>query len=161
MSNAYSTHLPVFETLFMAKRYSKILEFGMGFGSTPFLLNHCDSLTSIEMQSEQWFQNVYEKLNHETKWRSFLALGPFEFQKNNVINEKYDLVFVDGHGDSRPEVINSFFNKCDTIVTHDFETLSYRWDLIQQPSDYIRIVYTKLNPYTAIFTKDHTISELF
>ncbi|UCC20630.1 MAG: hypothetical protein JSV62_04900 [Promethearchaeota archaeon] len=157
----YTTHLPVFEKLFKQKSYSKILEFGLGFGSTPYLLKNCDSLTSIEMQSEDWYYKVYESLKNEKKWRSYVNIGPFDFMNNKVINESYDLVFVDGHGDSRPEVINYFFDKCDTILTHDFETAGYRWHLINQPSKYIRIVYDKLNPHTAIFTKNHLIKELF
>jgi len=159
--NEYSTHLPVFEKLFERKKYSKILEFGLGFGSTPFLLKNCDNLTSIEMQSEEWYNKIYDVFKEEKKWRSFLNLGPFEFLKNDVIDEVYNLVFVDGHGDSRPEVINYFFGKCDTIVTHDFETHSYRWHLVQKPNDYIKIVYDKLNPATAIFTRDMSLKDAF
>ena len=157
--NEYSTHIPVFEKLFEVKKYSKILEFGLGFGSTPFFLQNCDSLTSIEMQSAEWYQKVFEVYKNETKWKSYMAIGPYAFQDISSLNESYDLVFVDGHGDSRPEIINYFFDKCDTIVTHDFETPSYRWHLIQQPHNYKRIVYDRLNPFTAIFTKDPVVIE--
>jgi hypothetical protein len=89
-----------------------------------------------------------------------LSLGPFEYQNLDISNEKYDLVFVDGHGDSRPETVNYYFGKCDTIVAHDYETPSYRWDLIQQPESYIRVVYDKKNPFTVIFTKDESIKNV-
>lgn len=156
----YSTHLPVFEKLFGHKKYSKVLEFGLGFSSTPFLLKNCDNLTSIEMQSEEWYKKVNRELKDELNWRSYLALGPFEFEQIEVINESYDLIFVDGHLSSRPEIINRYFNKCDTIVTHDFEASIYRWNLIEIPFDYSKFVYTKLNPHTAIFTKDDGTKEM-
>lgn len=156
----YSTHIPIFEKLFQLKKYSKILELGLGFGSTPFLLKNCDTLTSVEMQSKEWYEKVFEALKSESKWNPQLALGPFAFQDLSAINEKYDLVFVDGHGDSRPEAINYFFDKCDTIVTHDFETSSYRWHLIQKPHHYEMIVYDSLNPFTAIFTKDPDVKNI-
>ena len=159
--NLYTTHLPVFEKIFSVKKISKILEFGLGFGSTPFLLDNCDHLTSIEMQSKDWYDKVYSELIHKKNWRSYLALGPFEFKNIDAINETYDLVFVDGHGDSRPEIINYFFGKCNTIITHDFETPGYRWNLIDQPEDYSRFVYTSLDPHTAVFTKDNDIKNIF
>jgi hypothetical protein len=84
--NQYSTHLPVFERLFGAKKYLKILEFGMGFGSTPFLLKNCESLTSVEMQSEKWYQDVCRELGGEKSWRHYLALGPFAFQGVEAVN---------------------------------------------------------------------------
>lgn len=159
--DAYSTHIPVFEKLFATKKFSRILEFGLGFGSTPFLLEHCDHLTSIEMQSKEWYEKVHLELKNNPKWESHVAIGPFEFQKLGIAEESYDLVFVDGHGDSRPEIINRFFGKCNTIVTHDFETASYRWHLIKKPSEYEEFVHTALNPYTAIFTKDQQVKDVF
>lgn len=157
--NQYSTHLPLFQKLFNIKKFSKILEFGLGFGSTPFLLQHCDHLTSIEMQSKDWYEKVYEEFKNEKKWNCHLSLGPFECYNLPVLNEKYDLVFVDGHGDSRPELVNKFFNKCDVIVAHDYETPSYRWNLINKPVEYSKYIYTELNPYTVIFTKDIDIKK--
>ena len=159
--DAYSTHIPVFEKLFATKKFSRILEFGLGFGSTPFLLEHCDHLTSIEMQSKEWYEKVHLELKNNPKWESHMAIGPYEFQRLGLAEESYDLVFVDGHGDSRPEIINRFFGKCNTIITHDFETESYRWYLIQQPQEYARYVYTNLNPYTALFTKDQDVRGAF
>ena len=157
--NEYSTHLPLFEKLFNIKKFPKILEFGLGFGSTPFLLKNCEHLTSIEMQSQTWYNIFYSELKDENKWNCHLSLGSFEFQKLSVINDKYDLIFVDGHGDSRPEIINLFFEKCDTIVAHDFETASYRWSTIKKPIEYELYVFTELNPYTAVFTKDFDVKK--
>lgn len=150
----YSSHLPVFKHLFQLKKFSRILEFGLGFGSTPFFLENCDFLTSIEMQSENFYKKVYEVLKDDLKWDPKLAIGPEKFHDCDISFESYDLVFVDGHGDSRPEVINHFFGKCSTIVTHDYETSSYRWHLIQKPNDYKIFVCNENEPYTAIFTKD-------
>ncbi len=157
----YSTHIPVFEKLFAVKNFPRILEFGLGFGSTPFLLQNCEHLTSVEMQSKDWYEKVYQSLKDNSKWEAHLAVGPNEFEKLGISDLGYDLVFVDGHGDSRPEVINRFFGKCSTIVTHDYETPSYRWHLIQKPKDYFEFVYSGIVPYTAVFTNDPVLIGAF
>lgn len=157
--NPYSTHLDLLYKIFKYKKINRVIEFGIGFHSTRLFSNMCDYILSVEMQSEEWFnkiRQIYEKPTH----KFVFAEGPFTFF-NDIVYEKYDLAFVDGHGDSRPEVINHMANFCSTIVTHDTEWPGYRWEQVQLPINYIRFDDNKNLPMTTLWTTDlHLIEKL-
>ena len=153
----YTTHIPAFRDIFAAREFDRILEFGLGHGSTPFLLENCSHLTSVEMQSEEWYERVVSSLGERKNWKPIMSIGPFGFLELPIFDQPYDLVFADGHGDSRPEVISKYSGLCDTIVTHDFETPSYRWNLINLDDSYKCFVYKALDPWTAVFTRDSSL----
>lgn len=158
----YGTHIPVLNEIFQFLEINNVLEFGMGNNSTPLLIKSCKGhVTSVEMQQQEWYETVVEQnLSNDDKWTPILALGSHEILSNtDVVNKHYDLVFVDGHGDSRPECINHFFGKTDIIVAHDVETPSYRWELVNTPPEYVMYYYGKENPATAVYSNNHQLIE--
>jgi hypothetical protein len=122
------SHLPVLDKIFKLVPVEFVLEFGMGFGSTPFFLDHGCSLTSVEMQNKEWYDKITQKFQ-SGKFNPILSLGPYSY-RNLTFKSYYDLIFVDGHGESRWAVINDFQTKTNLFVVHDTQEKSYQWDKI-------------------------------
>jgi predicted O-methyltransferase YrrM len=154
--DAYATHVPIMKFIFQERKFRKILEFGMGNNSTKLLFENCDELVSVEMQQQHWYDTMLKQNFAKNKnWKPVLCLGSHKiFENEEIMNKDYDLVFVDGHGDSRPECINHFLGKSKVIVAHDVETASYRWELVRIPSDYEVFYCNHLNPATAVYSSD-------
>ena len=155
--NGYGSHLPVFEEIFKIKEIKSLVEFGCGDFSTDYFIKNCPDVTSIEMQSQEWFDKIHNKFKDSSSWKGILCLGPFEFQ--NLSFKKIDLAFVDGHGDSRPEQINKIHPYTNIIVAHDTETYSYRWERIMFFREFHKFEYTELRPYTTVWSTDKTFIE--
>ena len=125
MLDPTATHLPVFKFLFAKYPYIKdVLEFECGLCSTPMFLENGCNVTSIEMQHESWYERVQELC---PKADVRLALGPMTWQ-TQPLKDRYDLIFVDGHGDSRPECMMWAKDHTNIIVAHDTEHPYYCWD---------------------------------
>lgn len=142
-----ATHLPVFEKLFKERKIYKVLEFGCGMFSTKFFTDQGCSVTSIEMQHEEWA----DKVRQETPANVILCLGPMDWQKLDL-DDSYDLIFVDGHGDSRPECLMWAKDKTNLIVAHDTEHPYYGWDRADM-SGFTKTVHDELSPWTTVWTR--------
>jgi hypothetical protein len=102
------------------------------------------------MQSQEW----YEKMKKQVAKNISLLYSPGPIGAIEIFDktqDSFDLVFVDGHGESRWKCINHSFDKTKLIVTHDFETASYNWNLVKMPDSWKCFVYNKLSPHTAIY----------
>ena len=155
--NNYSTHIPILEyVLNNIENKNTIFEYGMGFYSTPLLSEKVDKvLFSVEMQDENWYKQIKNSNKLKNNVELYCMLGKddaIEFFKNLQI--KFDLIFVDGHGESRWKCINEAFGKCDIIITHDTETSSYNWHLVNLPNDYIWLDIKTYNPWTSVITNN-------
>jgi predicted O-methyltransferase YrrM len=150
MNNPYSTHLPVLEFLFENLSINSVFEFGCGEFSTLFFAQKANKVISVEMQSEDWFWKIKQRIPDNVDL--FCQLGPTDaITTLNSSELNFDLIFVDGHGDSRPECINNSFLKTNLIVTHDVETPTYNWHLVSKPKDWNYYLYNKKNPHTGIY----------
>jgi len=149
--NPYETHLPVLDFIFNNIKINNVLEFGLGFGSTPYLNAKCSNLISVEHCVEWGEKFINLKYsNHE------VVIYP-EDNVEDILNRdniNYDLIFVDGSLHSRWRCINKSFNRTSIIVTHDTEMPDYKWGLIKLAEGYFRYDYIKLTPYTTIFTNN-------
>ena len=155
----YSTHLPLLSKISKLTQIKTCLEFGMGNYSTSFLLDNTEqSVTSIEMQSSEWFNIVKNKFGSNAKWNGILCLDP-----NAVFNlqylKHYDLVLVDGYGSNRPECANFSATFSDTIVVHDTEAVSvYGWDRIKLESiGYSSFIDKAQEPWTTVYSKNSNL----
>ena len=62
-TDLYSTHLPFLEKIFsLIEKPNLVIEFGMGNYSTNFCIQNSNKVESIEMQSKEWYDNMYEKV---------------------------------------------------------------------------------------------------
>ena len=156
--DGFGSHLKMFKLIFEYKEVNSMIEFGMGDFSTPFFIENVkEEIISIEMQQKSWYDKIHEQFSKSEKWTGISCIGRFDFMKLKIYKE-FDLAFVDGHGDSRPECINFISEFVPSIVVHDTETLSYRWNLIHLPGDYIRVDDIKSRPWTTLYTTDSKLA---
>jgi len=148
----FSTHLELLTAVCNFIKPKEVIEFGMGDYSTPLLFNNSSNLTSIEMQSESWYNMVNDKFTGNEKWNPILCLGDLDFM--NLTYTSYDLAFVDGHQESRPDCVNLISKYCNTIVSHDTEaTFVYRWNRVDLP-DFYTFEDRRNEPWTKVWTKN-------
>jgi hypothetical protein len=157
----FNTHLPVLEWLFSKYEINNVIEFGMGMGSTPFLLDRCKKLVSIEMQSQEWYENISTKFYDRKSFTPLFLEGPDKaVELFDGIND-IDLVFVDGHKETRWLLTNMAMERSKIVVTHDTESKLYEYEKISVPDGWHRADIKDLHPWTTIFIKDkHIIDEL-
>ena len=154
MLNDYSTHLPILQFVLDTNEKWKIFEYGMGMYSTTLFAEKADKLIAVEMQDENWFNKMSQcDFKNNTELRCMvgkdLAIDLFK-----SLDVKFDLVFVDGHGESRWKCINEAFDKCDIIIAHDTETLSYNWHYVNLPNNYFWLDIKVHNPWTSVITNN-------
>ena len=154
MEDAYATHLSFLEIIFKhTGKLNNIFEYGCGYNSTPYLIKNCNKLISIEMQSEEWFEKIKILPSSDVR----LMLGYQNYDYITKIGEKFDMVFVDGHGSTRPECINESIKlKIPYIVAHDTEEASYGWNRVYDSTDYKQYNYKKYKNWTTLWTTDQS-----
>lgn len=150
--SGWGAHLEVLKKIFLENKIKSVLEFGMGHFSTEFfLLNNCQ-VTSIEMQDQSWFIKMRDSIGKNINWNPLLILGAYKSLQKPIPENTFDLAFIDGHLDSRPDCINFCFGKVPIIVAHDFECPVYKWDRIEQPINYLKKVFNVGNTQVIVFT---------
>ncbi|MFW5794575.1 MAG: hypothetical protein ACOCV1_03720 [Bacillota bacterium] len=158
--NPFETHKPILQKIITDFNIKSILEFGMGNYSTKMFLEYCNEVVSIEMQDSNWYDVISEKYKDDKKLTALLKLGEETFLEYvNNLNRKFDLVFVDGHGHSRWEQINSCFDKTSIISAHDTESKIYKWYNVNLPDSWYWIDIKNENPWTSIISNDLKLKE--
>ncbi len=154
--NPYNTHLPILERIFLLKKIKRVFEFGLGIYSTPFFTEKAESVVSIEMQSEDWFNQMnYYDDNLKVLYRPGGELAIEYLRSDPTV---YDLIFVDGHGGTRWKCVNTSFEKgYEIIVAHDTEQKTYEWDRIKMPDGYYKIDMVQYTPWTTVWSTDEKL----
>lgn len=163
--NGYQTHAPVLERILEIFKPKDILEFGPGKYSTKLFLDSIPasgSLTCIEMQSQEWADIVTGLFSSDARFQLHCLLGANAwYEEDHLLEGRPDLAFVDGHGESRPEVINYLLDwKVPVIMTHDTECPNYGWDRIKGNSDYTHWSYRDVVPWTDVFIHNNALSNM-
>jgi predicted O-methyltransferase YrrM len=143
-----ATHLPILNRLLAERKIKDVLEFGCGLFSTKCFVDHGCNVTSIEMQHEEWASKVKAEL---PSVNLILSLGPFEWEEIDL-KPRYDLIFVDGHRDSRPECMEWAKDKTDLIVAHDTEHPYYGWDRADM-SGFSVVTYKDFPTWTTVWER--------
>lgn len=154
----YSTHLPILEQIINNFDIKTVVETGMGFFSTKLFIDNCDKIISIEMQSDEWFDKIcfeYKDSKNFLPLKMIGTIGACEYLSS--IKDRYDLIFIDGHGDNRWQQINSSFDISDLIVVHDTESEAYRWNLVRLPKEWKWYDIENFHPKTSVITKRQDI----
>lgn len=150
----YSTHLPLLNNLFGQITCSSIFEYGMGSFSTPLFCEKAEKVVAVEMQSIDW----YEKIKNTIKTDNLdlhCMLGPTDAVTYfKSLNKFFDLVFVDGHIESRWLCINEAFSKTKIIVAHDTQQPVYQWHKIKVPAGWRSYTDRRQSPWTTVWYED-------
>jgi prepilin-type processing-associated H-X9-DG protein len=158
-ADPYGTHLDLLRAIFkFTGKQKNVVEFGMGNFSTELLLENSTNLISIEMQSEDWYEKMFEKFKNKPNWRSLKLIGPLQFMSCDFKNT--NLAFVDGHGESRPECVNLMFNNnVPVVIAHDTEMGSYGWSRVKELPDYKKFIFKKHENWTTVWTTNIALCE--
>jgi len=150
--NPYATHVPILEHILNNFDVENTLEFGMGDFSTKLLLEKCEKVFSIEMQDRSWYEHVKNEFKNE-KFFPYSFVHPFSgIDFAETLTNRFDLIFVDGHGKSRWQQINFAFKKTNLIVAHDTEAKIYKWYNVALPEHWQWMDITDYSPWTAVIT---------
>ena len=154
----YSSHVLVLGKILESFEVKRVLEFGMGKFSTPFLAERSEHVVSVEQGSREW----YEKLKGEIKspnWEGIFQVDPrVIFERFDSERQGFDLVFSDGIAETRCLVANLAMERgVRFVVLHDAEKVwYYRWNLLNISAEYSRFDFRHLkgaNKVTTILTK--------
>jgi hypothetical protein len=157
----YSSHSFVLNDIMENFDIDSVLEFGCGMYSTPIFINNAKNVKSIEMQNEEWFIKVRDEFLNKDNFTIELRLDweklVSEVQKSR---KKYDLIFIDGQGDSRVPLANTCIKNTDIIICHDTQAACYGWDKINKNVGNWEWFDIKKHPTeTAIFTKNSEVKK--
>ena len=145
----YASLVPVLKHILSQKPIINVLEFGPGHNSTKLFMEHNCQLKTVEMQSPEWY---YESKNTYKQASVHYAEGADNW-KELAYSDRYDLILVDGHIDSRPEVANWAKDHTDIVVIHDTEAGYYGWERLDFDKSWQRFDYTDHEPHTTVFYK--------
>ena len=155
----YSSHLEILDFVFKNVKVKTVFEFGCGLYSTNFFVDNAKKVTSVEMQSEDWYNKVKSEIKSRKLDISYKP-GPQDAITSFVASDKkYDLVFVDGHEASRIDCVNASFDKATTMVIHDTNDFFIRhmFRAINFKNDFQFINIRKNYPATGVFTNNKVL----
>lgn len=156
--SGYGSHIPALKFIFehISPKFS--MEYGMGFFSTPFLIDHSERVFSLEMQEKEWYDKVVEKYACQ-KWDHAFSEEVDEF----ILMEVPDFLFVDGSSVTRAiGVVHGMQRGVDTIVIHDSESPWYGYwmgDQYVSKLGYTVHTFTENYPTTTVYTKNEKLIE--
>ena len=135
-----------FDTIFKTYKVNHLLEFGLGDG-TEFLLDNCETVTSVEISlgdyNKSWHDKCVEKYKNYQNWNVHYIDAPKEVVEANqeAIDKRYpinytqhlpklkeivdkytkktDMIFIDAGFHNRGDLVNLCFNKAKIIAAHD------------------------------------------
>ena len=128
----YATHLPVLDFLLDEIQPKKVLEWGMGFYSTPLLIEKTKvQVCSIETASEEWYKKIHDKYSLSPNFsirKKISKTGALEILSD--IEEDWDLVFNDGDTYSRHIIAQAAQYWNTVIVSHDTQEKQYFYNAV-------------------------------
>lgn len=165
-TSGYGSHIKVLEFIFRYIDEPKLaVELGMGMFSTPFLLDHCKVLVSIEQQEVEWYNRMLLNFKQNTdggKWHCVFDIKfnyPFYLVDNN--KQKYDLAFVDGAAYFRAASVVEFMRiGTPVIILHDSNLSWYGFGTLDQPAKdfgYMDHAFSWDHPHTRLFTTNQKL----
>ncbi len=153
--NPWSTHLPVLKCLMENFRIKRVLEFGMGdFSTTVFLKHNPKILVSIEHNLNWLNKCKTNRKNHVCRFSTTQQVNRIL----ETMDEKFDLVFVDGPSNSRVACIEAAFPKARFIVLHDRNDPAYMWNRTKVPKGWYEVVHKKWKKWhTSVLSNDKRV----
>ena len=90
----YNSHMYILKSIVKILNPNKVLETGMGFGSTKFFVDNGIHTTSIEMQSCDWYEKVCREIKDNGLFTSYLSLGTSGVVEIIDSLDRFDFIFV-------------------------------------------------------------------
>jgi hypothetical protein len=135
-TEAFSSHQPLLIHVLNTIKEGKVLEFGMGYNSTPLMSAIC-GMQGRELLSVETDLEWYDKFESYQKQGHHIELIPYKISKNRIpapvqdpsklidyiiSKGRYSVAFIDGApAEFRQSVVNAIKNVADYIIIHDTE----------------------------------------
>lgn len=153
MIQGYNSHVPLLDRIFKLFEIKRVLEFGMGKGSTPYFLKKNTRLISIETNMDWAFEYYGSGRGHVILIHSEYWL-PKIFNDLNLQKIKFDVIFIDGPLKSRVPCAKASLGHARFIIMHDTDIKSYGWDKLKIPRGYRQYIFKEHRPWTTVISKD-------
>jgi hypothetical protein len=143
----WQTHQPVLVELFRHLQAPRVLEAGIGYASTPLVLQLARESVSLET-NPRWHRRFarFADDRHRILLVEDEASEPW-------LDEEWDLAFVDGSGTSRQACVDRLAERTRFVVCHDTEELfkpsaaNFGWDFSRFEHVW---TYTQFPNYTTV-----------
>jgi hypothetical protein len=151
------SHLPVLNYLIDACNVRSVLEFGMGEYSTRLFIERCEYVVSVEMNSQEWFDR-FSPLKSDAFLPLFYPGRKEAIIEASDIGRRFDMVFCDGNGWSRPEQVMIGMCLSDIVVAHDTQSqeaspeAAYGWERLRVPDGW-GVTHHGYVPRTSVYRK--------
>jgi hypothetical protein len=127
--NAYYTHQKYLKReLDSLKKTAKVLELGVGDGSSPLMYEFCQKNPRAKVfafeNDEGWLNNMKSK--YELKNYSFSYLSEWNQLEDMIESSAFDLVFVDqSPWEARTYSIDLLKGRVKTFIVHDYDYFNH------------------------------------
>jgi hypothetical protein len=123
-TEAFSSHQPLLIHVLNTIKEGKVLEFGLGWNSTPLMNLICGmqgrQLISVET-NEKWFR-PFESYNKSIHPMLLIAGDELLKGTHKLFKQRYSVVFVDGApAELRQPFIEKIKKNADYLIVHDTE----------------------------------------
>jgi hypothetical protein len=155
----WETHEPIVVELLTRNRSARVLELGIGYGSTPLVLHLSGSSVSLETDDD-WFRRFarYDRQDHRiVRWRDY---SDADWDCPYLAHE-WDVALIDNApAHSRQSNLQKLADRSRFIVCHDTQESfvqspsDYRWDF--SGFEYVW-TYTQFDTYTTVVSNREPI----
>ena len=171
-SSGYATHLPILDFLLDFLLPKKILEWGMGFYSTPLLIEKTkDMVFSIETVSMEWYKKVRDRYRNKSTFECVVELSKAGVLKEIPRIEEYErgwnIVFNDGDSFSRHVIAQMAQNWYDhhlqeapVIISHDTQEKQYFYNAVLLGLGWVWMDIMDYSVWTSVLTCRTELLEL-
>ena len=152
--DGYASHQPILMKLLNSFDKPKVLELGVGYGSTPLIVDNAFYSEHYETDLD-WFNKIKDEFKGK-KNLFYLVQNhtKFEWLDEQVFEKDWDIVLIDNaSGESRQSNLLKLKDKAKFIICHDTEEVykssasDYKWDFSSFKYSY---VFDKYNTYTTV-----------
>ncbi len=155
----YATHLPILDFLLDTLQPKRVLEWGMGFYSTPLLIEKTkDTVLSIETVSSEWLEKILEKYSSHKNFvgRMSNALEALP----SVEKLEWDLIFNDGDSFSRHIIAQMAQYWNTVVVSHDTQEKQYFYQAIYLREGWVWMDIMDYSVWTSVLCNRPKLLEL-
>ncbi|MDO8640452.1 MAG: hypothetical protein Q7R33_02820 [Nitrosarchaeum sp.] len=150
--DGYATHMQILSWVVETFKPKRILELGVGRHSTKYLLDHAESLTSVETTKKEWLDIVRREFGSHDSWTSLYAFRDQWLEQ--ALKQSWDMVFVDCDEVSRPMWASKLQSVCPLIICHDTECQAYGWRSVTLNENFVWLDCTEQIQWTSIITSN-------
>lgn len=151
--DGYATHQPVLIELLKKVKKPKVLELGIGFSSSPYIVKESSYSEHYETDP-QWIESLAEYQNKNHIFKLVNNHDKYNWYDSEIFSKEWDIAFIDNaSGESRQSNLMKLKDKCRFIICHDTEELykpaasNYGWNF---GTFKYHFVYTEYSIYTTV-----------